>query len=79
MSVIKAMGLPNELQTKILSFITTNYKTLYSQEESEAFERHISPSLQRQVNEFVLVPKIASNTVFKGNDEFNDFIKEKIV
>ena len=39
------MDLSDELRRDILNFITTNYKTLNSQEESEAFAKHITPSL----------------------------------
>lgn len=67
-SACDVIELSNDIKSKILDYIIATQVSLSAQEEYEAFQKFISPSLLREVSSSIYYPVISLNPIMKNEE-----------
>ena len=78
MSTMHNMNLPYALRNKVLDFLTSQYDSVKTQEEFEDFEKFISPTIKKKVNQSIFERLFNDNKIFKDHEEIRKYVYARI-
>ena len=77
-TAMKTLGLPEQLQKRVISFITYTQNLLEFQDELKKFLSIISPSLREEVLCFMFATTLNGNKLFRGKEGLIKFVTSKM-
>lgn len=77
-TTMKNLNLPEDLQTKIMEFLTYTQSFLDSQNELKSFLDTISPSLREQVIQHIFAETLKNNSIVNYDPSLIDFLTKKL-
>ena len=77
-TAMKNLNLPEELQSKVIGFLTYTESFLESQNELKSFLDMISPSLRQEVVQYIFSETLKNNPIFNQNPSLIDYLTKKL-
>lgn len=78
-TAMKNLGVPEQLQKRVISFLTYTQNLLEAQDELKMFLDLISPSLREEVLRCIFAQTLHYNKLFKGKDDLIHYVTSKLV
>lgn len=77
-TAMKNLGVPKDLQSEVIGYLTYTQGLLDSQQELETFLGLISPSLKEKVIKFIFQKVLQEDEIFKGREQLVDSLTRKL-
>jgi hypothetical protein len=78
-TAMKNLGLQDDLQKRVISFITYTQSVYEFQDELKTFLSLISPSLREEVIRSIFAKTLNYNPLFKANDDLIHYVTTKLI